>query len=202
MSLDSTNALRPARAEADQLDLALMRRVQAGDQEAFRQLVERTGPGIDAVLRRALPVADVDGARNLVHFRAWERRRQYDERRGPVRSWLAGIARNQVRDAFRQRRRGPAVVSLGTAAVAETVADGRQADPAAVAEVADWANAVRRRCDEVLAEAPPYMRAAWNLRLQETAYQDIARQLGRPIGTVAGAVFRVRTRVLESIRNR
>jgi RNA polymerase sigma-70 factor (ECF subfamily) len=201
MVFDARKAPPQGLDEADQQDLALMRQVQADDHEAFTRLAERTGPRVEGLLRRTLPAAEVDWARNTVLFRAWERRRQYDERRGPVRYWLTGIARNVVRDVFRGRRRGPARVSLGVTTVAETVADRRQADPAAAAERADWAAAVRRRCDEVLAEFPQYVRDAWNMRLEDTAYQDIARTLGRPVGTVAGAVFRVRARVLARVRS-
>src|SRR5262249_20937916 len=58
-----------------------------------------------------------------------------------------------------------------------------------------------RRHREVLAGFPPHVRASFELRLQGVGYASIARIVGRPVGTVASAVHRVRKKLLALIKD-
>jgi RNA polymerase sigma-70 factor (ECF subfamily) len=179
--------------EADRTEAELMGLVRDhDDHEAFATLLPRLCHLIEKQLRRVLPEAEIEDGRAEVALRVWHRRGKYREERGPVRVWVSAISRNHALDWLRRHSRRRAEIDLGT------LADQRP-DPAATTEKADWASHVRRVCSEVLASFPPDIRDSFELRLGGTSYATLAARTGRPLGTMASTLARVKARVLERI---
>jgi RNA polymerase sigma factor (sigma-70 family) len=172
-----------------------MSQVQHDDHDAFVELLPRLGPAIGGSLR-SLPMGEIEDGRAEVHLRLWSRRMQYREDRGTVRAWACGISRHYALDWFRKQSRAPRLMAdLDGLAVAD-----RHLDPALATEEADWAAHARRISSEVLAGFPPHVQDCFRLRMQGVSYAKIAELVGpRPIGTVASAVHRVRTKLLAHL---
>ncbi len=119
-------------------------------------------------------------------LRVYRHRARY--RRGaPVRPWIYRIATNLCRDRLRARRRRPAV-SLDASAssnsaskpLRETLADNRS-DPAADARAGE----VEARIRAALQKLPIKQRSVFVMaRYQDMPYNEIARALFVPVGTV------------------
>lgn len=94
----------------DARDRDLVRGIERGDEEAFRGLFRRYGPGATALARRVARQPFL--AEEIVQeafLAVWRNPRGYDESRGSVRSWLMGMVHHRAVDAIRreeaQRRR-------------------------------------------------------------------------------------------------
>ena len=93
-----------ARGGDPALERTLALRAQAGDLEAFGELVRRRTPGVVAFLRRML--GDAEDARDvaqLTFLRVWENLGRYDPA-WAFSTWLFRIAGNLAIDALRARR--------------------------------------------------------------------------------------------------
>ncbi len=180
--------------ETDRIDAGLMFRVKGHDDHvAFAELLPRISRAIDGPLRRILPEAEFDDAWAEVALRVWHRREKYHEERGTVRAWVSAISRNHALD-WKRRHAGRRHMDIDR--VAHALADDGS-DPAGAIEQADWASYVRGICNEVLSDFPPDIRESFELRLGGVHYATIAARSGRPIGTVATALARVRAKVLS-----
>ncbi len=161
-------------------DEALLDRSAAGDAEAFATLYRRRQGGIYrfALHMSGSPAVAEEAVQEsfLVLIRTPER---FDAARGPLVSFLYGIARNFVlRQLERQRRHveiGENLLSAG-----HHGADFERAER--VAEV--------RRA--VLALPPRYREAVVLCDLQEMSYADAAAVLDCPVGTVRSRLNRAR----------
>ena len=102
----TTAVTAPPRSERPLAEAALMARVAAGDAEAFEAVYERHARAVhsyvSAQLNRSGDVEDVCQVAFLV---LWRHASRFDPRRGEVRGWLIGIARNQAIDRLRARAR-------------------------------------------------------------------------------------------------
>src|SRR5262249_51941096 len=139
---------------------------------------------------RFLPPGEIEDGAAEVTLRLWESRDQFQEERGCVRGWAATIARNFAYDWWRRagNRSNPATLEA-------IAADPESGDPAFLAEYRDWAEFVRRSSDEALAMQPEYVRISFALRLQGATFQEISDRLGRPVGSIAGALHRFRRKL-------
>ena len=95
---------------AETSDDALLLRVGAGDERAFRELFSRYGPVAHALAFRLVRQAQV--AEEIVQeafLAVWRTPERFDPARGSVRSWLMGTVHHRAVDAVRreqaQRRR-------------------------------------------------------------------------------------------------
>lgn len=103
-------------------------RAAAGDAEAFRQLYRALHPLVwRYVSRRIAGQADVEDLVSRTFERVVEHLHRFDPRRGNVRAWVLGIARNGVIDHLRCQR------AVGGADVLERLADAAL-DPARALE--------------------------------------------------------------------
>jgi RNA polymerase sigma factor (sigma-70 family) len=170
-------------------DADAVRRVLAGDTEAFAALVRRhqdalyryaRGMGIEHdtaldLLQDALVKAYV----NLRHCRDPER----------FLSWLFRIFRNTALDWFKDRRRG----DVGLSEVADT--------PAAP-DALDFAErqALRATLGDALASLPAILREAFLLRHQlDQSYEEIAAALGISLSAAKMRVMRAREALREAL---
>jgi RNA polymerase sigma factor (sigma-70 family) len=186
------------RSLEDARDHELVRRVKAGDEEAFRDLFRRYGPLANGLAVRMVRHPFV--AEEIVQeafLSLWRDPAAYREERGTFRSWLMSTVHHRAVDAIRreeaQRRRS------------------REAEPAdlieedvgqAVVEDA-YAAGARARVRSALAEIPVEQRQVLSMMYFEGKTQaEVARQLGLPLGTVKSRTLlgmrRLRGMLLEA----
>jgi len=109
----------------------------------------------------------------------------FDSRRGTVRAWLFGIARNCV---LRQAERNPQTMSL------DEVSEPAQA-PVDL-DRADSIESVRRAVVEL---PPPFREAVVLCDLEELSYAQAADAMGVPVGTVRSRLSRGRALLAEML---
>jgi RNA polymerase sigma factor (sigma-70 family) len=184
--------------EEDNSDNQLMCRVKYSDDcSAFQEVLQRTSNSINGVLRRLLPPNQKEDAYSEVALRIWKYRQLFREDKGTVRGWAAAMARNYSRDWWRRHK--ATFRSLDNVGIA--LPDNRCTSPAVVAEQADWLVYIRRRCSEILVTFPPWVQRSWHLRIEQCLpFREVSRQVDRPLGTVASALFRAQKKVLTLLK--
>lgn len=188
-----------ARSDRTQLaDDELVRRVRAGETDAFAELVRRTRRDGYRLARRILRQhEDADDALQESYVKAFRALDRFDQSRafGP---WFLTIVARTALSALRQGKRR-ATASLddpapeGNVPLAERVADPEQ-DPAVLEQ---WLLA--ERAFEALSDEH---RAVLALRVDaDLSYADMAAALGIPLGTVMSRLARAREALLEEMRD-
>jgi RNA polymerase sigma-70 factor (ECF subfamily) len=162
-------------------DRDLVRRIEGGDEEAFRNLFRRYGATALSLARRVARQPYL--AEEIVQeafLAVWRNPSAYDDARGSVRSWLMGTVHHRAVDAVRreeaQRRRAE---------------DSLTSDPVVVADPADAVveelglpeerKVVRAALDELPVEQRQVIELMYFGGLSQSR---IAEQLGLPLGTV------------------
>ena len=178
-------------------DDALVAASQRGDQAAFGEIVRRYQRAVHrlawSLTRNA---SDADDLAQETFVRAWGAIGRF-ERGQPLYPWLARIVTNQAFSLFRHRRRRPET------SIEPLVEAGRQwgvdDDPADHSERS--ARDVRLR--ECFAELADEHQAVLALRaVQELSYDEIARALSIPSGTVMSRLSRARAELKRRLAER
>lgn len=140
--------------------------------------------------------ADAEDVVHDAYLRAFRAFASFTE--GNIRNWLLAIVRNTAYTAMTRRNRGHNVVSIEEAmleradADASWVADDRSAEDGLILQEEG------RRVRDALVRLAPSFREVIVLReIEELSYEDIARVLGVPIGTVMSRLSRARTQLRE-----
>lgn len=155
----------------------LIRESAQGDEDAFRQLVERYHRLVMHVAYRSMGdmslAEDVAQEAFIKVFRGLPAYRPEK----PFVHWLHRVVANSVTDALRRKK---PVVSLDGAAAAEPAADPA-GDPAQIADQ----HAVKQAIRDAIMNLPPRYREIIILQLiHELSYEQIASALKLPLGTV------------------
>ncbi len=169
----------PASSASDEL---LVRRVLAGDVEAFALIVERYHGAVLAASMQM--IGDADLAHDCAQEAFIEAFRSLPNLRDPssLRSWLFGILRNRCRKALSRRRLRTLPLEDETDLPAETGTDPDGPD--------------REKLMELLAELPESYREVLALRyLAEMDYDEIAEALGTSVNNVRVRCCRARERL-------
>jgi RNA polymerase sigma factor (sigma-70 family) len=158
--------------------------------EAFAALFDRHASAIHRYLARRIGVGVADDLLGQTFLVAFERRSGYDTGRADARPWLYGIATNLLRRHQRQEVRAFRALSR---AGADPGNAGCHADR--VAERVD-AGAVSRELAAALAglktpDRDVLLLHAW----ADLPYEEIARALDIPVGTVRSRLHRARSLV-------
>lgn len=167
-------------SEADRVDRALVRRIAGGDREAFETLYDAHARRIFAYSRTVL--GSTDGAEEvasdtLVHV--WRSAKSYAGR-ARVLTWMLAIAHHRAIDVLRRKRLN--VVPLEALA---DVADASGDPLAAALRAGD-----RDVLDAALMLLSADHRAVLDLAFtHDCSYEDIAKIINVPIGTVKTRVF-------------
>jgi RNA polymerase sigma-70 factor (ECF subfamily) len=166
-------------ASAPRDDAALIAASLAGDDDAFRQLVERHYRMVLSVAYRALGnVTAAEDCAQDVFIKVHQKLRLYRADR-PFINWLHRVAANTVTDTIRRRRAELSLEAL------RHEAPSRLGDPAEAAALREQQFAVRA----AMAGLPGRLRDAIVLQVyHELSYQEIARVLDIPIGTVMSRI--------------
>jgi RNA polymerase sigma factor (sigma-70 family) len=171
-------------------DVALVEALRAGDPLAPAELVERFhGAVFGLCLRMMGHRHDAEDVAQESLVRALRGIAGFDGSR-PLRPWLLGIAANRCRTALGRRSRRPAAAE----ALAEPV-DRRPGldDPD------DLAGELER----ALARLRPDYRLVFTLyHEQALPYDEIARAIGRPVGTVKTWLHRARAELADELSRR
>jgi RNA polymerase sigma-70 factor (ECF subfamily) len=178
-------------------DDALVAASQRGDQAAFGEIVRRYQRAVHrlawSLTRNA---TDADDLAQETFVRAWGAIGRF-ERGQPLYPWLARIVTNQAFSLFRHRRRKPesSIEPLLEAGRQWGVAD----DPADHSERSER-DARLRACFGELAEEH---QAVLALRaVQDLSYDEIARVLSIPAGTVMSRLSRARAELKRRLAER
>jgi RNA polymerase sigma-70 factor (ECF subfamily) len=165
----------PAPLQDDPEERQLVTRSAAGDQDAFRQLVLRHHRRVVNIAYRALGDAGLaEDVAQEVFLKVFRHLPSYRHEK-PFVHWLHRVAANTVTDAARRHR---VVQSLDSM---EQPPAGQGGDPQDVAAQHDLQRSVRR----AIATLPPHYRDTLALQVyHDLSYEEIARTLDVPIGTV------------------
>jgi RNA polymerase sigma-70 factor (ECF subfamily) len=173
-------------------DRAIVAAVLAGDREAFRRLVDREAAGLVRACHRILgDHAEAEDAAQEAFVTAYRSLAAW-RGDGPFGAWLTRIGvRIALRQAGKRRTvtwRGPDIVGSAGRADPVTLATDRAAmaaapltDPAVLSMRAERATEIRTAVTEL---PEPYREVVALRFFAEASLDEIARQTGRPLGTV------------------
>lgn len=177
-----------------QTDSQLVRKVRNGDRGAFDLLVVKYQSRVASIISRY--VYDSQEVMDLAQETFIKAYRAMDRFRGDSAfyTWLYRIAVNTAKNYLESRGRRP----QGSADVvdAENFDDGRRLRDLASPERLLQKDELQQALSGAIASLPEELRSAFLLREYDgLSYEDIARILECPIGTVRSRIFRARDAV-------
>lgn len=181
-------------------DWALMHRVKVGDEDAFRELIERHQRSVIGVAARMLSDdTEAEDMAQQVFIRVWKSAARW-EPTAKFTTWLYTILRNLVFNESRRRSKRPtrsldAVIEEGDRP--QQFEDTGAKPPDAALLDAELQEAV----DRAISELPESQRMAIVLRrYQNVSYEEIAEVLELTVPAVKSVLFRARTELKEKLR--
>ncbi len=184
-----------------EIDRELVARVQRGDKQAFNLLVEKYQRKLARLLSRFIrDPAEVEDVTQEAFIKAY---RALPAFRGDSAfyTWLYRIGINTAKNyLMAMGRRAPTSTEV-EAEEAEGFDEGEQLrdinTPESVLLTSEIANTVNATIEQL----PEELRTAIQLReIEGMSYEDIARQMNCPIGTVRSRIFRAREAIAEQLR--
>lgn len=179
-------------------ELALVERCRRNDAEAFGKIVDAYQNRLFGFVRRM--VKDPEEASDIAQetfVRAFQGIHRFDGR-SSIRTWLFRIAYNLCIDRARKHHRAPNETSLESAFEDEEridVPDSRW-DP----ENVILGDELRGILEKSIASMSDKLRSVLLLHdQQDMAYEDIAKVLGVPIGTVKSRLFLARAHLQNAV---
>lgn len=170
----------------DTSDEELYKRIRKGDRQALAELYERREP---ALFRYALQLsgnrAIAEEAAHEAFLQLIQPDARFDARRGSLQAYLYGAVRNITRVAYRAQSvgmLGEATVDDGTV---QSLIDGQTTRALSIA--------VRNL-------PPAYREAVILCDLEERNYEDAAKLVGCPVGTIRSRLFRARRLLAAKLR--
>lgn len=193
-SMTPDNDRKPGEQTDSQTDLQLVRKVRNGDRAAFDLLVIKYQSRVASIISRYVydsqEVMDLSQETFIKAFRAIERFRGDSA----FYTWLYRIAVNTAKNYLEARGRRPQ--GSADAADAENFDDGGRLRDVASPERLMQREQLQRALSDAISELPEELRSAFLLREYDgLSYEDIARILECPIGTVRSRIFRARDAV-------
>jgi RNA polymerase sigma-70 factor (ECF subfamily) len=175
---------------------ALVRQARDGDERAFRRLVETHMRSVYALAHRLMRNHDdADDVAQETFVRAHRALDRYDESFSFY-TWLRTIATRVALNELAKRRRRRTEGGETFEAAADGVASEAPGPEALFAE-----RELGSRLEAALASLPDEYRTAIVLRVHEgLSYQEIARELDVPIGTVMSRLSRARTTLRRALQ--
>ncbi len=183
----------------DYTDEELIAQFQAGNENAYLEIVERFKNRLFSFIYRF--VGDSDLAEDLVQdtlVKVYTHKHSYREI-ARFSTWIYTIAGNLARTELRKRRRR-ATFSLSTLGLGGKELELPSTDyaPAKVHEGAQTEENIRR----ALSSLPLHFRTVVILRdVQELSYDEISKIMKIPLGTVKSRVNRARLRLQDILSN-
>ncbi|MBQ0746915.1 MAG: RNA polymerase sigma factor RpoE [Marinobacter sp.] len=188
------NDQKQAEQPDSQTDLQLVRKVRNGDRAAFDLLVVKYQSRVASIISRY--VYDSQEVMDLTQEAFIKAYRAIDRFRGDSAfyTWLYRIAVNTAKNHLESRSRRPQ--GSADSAEAENFDDGRRLRDIASPERLLQRDQLQMELSNAIASLPEELRSAFLLREYDgLSYEDIARILECPIGTVRSRIFRARDAV-------
>jgi RNA polymerase sigma-70 factor (ECF subfamily) len=167
----------------------LLQRVARGDVAAVQHCLDEYGPLVWAIARRLCPSgADAEDVVQEIFITLWKCADQYDPALGSESTWVTTVARRKLIDLRRRvARRGP------TSEVSEELASDAR-DQSELAAESDDAARARKALGELKSEQRRVLELAI---VHGLTYEQVARKLALPLGTVKTHARRGLMRVRE-----
>ncbi len=184
----------------DQLDLELVKRVQAGDNSAFDLLVRKYQHRIGAVVYRFVPDhAESQDVTQEALIRAY---RALGNFRGDSQfyTWLYRIAVNTAKNHLVAMKRRPPTADIAVEDAEHHAGGGRLHDHD-TPEHQLLRQEIESTVSDTVAALPEDLRQAITLReVDGRSYEEIAQLMQCPIGTVRSRIFRAREAIDRQLR--
>ena len=173
----------------------LLPRCRRGDEAAWRELVALHTRRIFALAYRFAGRADeAEDLTQEIFVKVYQTFEKYREADGPFGAWLMAVARNHAIDHYRHGRQER--VRRAEDPLLLELAPARQEHPIAGLEREERARLVHRG----LRALPPELRLALVLcDLQGLSYEEIAKSLEVPLGTVKSRINRARLELAKRL---
>jgi len=183
------------------VDHQLVVRAQRGDKRAFELLVEKYQRKLGRLLARFIrDPAEVEDVTQEAFIKAY---RALPAFRGESAfyTWLYRIGINTAKNYLMALgRRAPTSTDV-EAGDAEAFEDGEQLRDINTPESVLLSTEIARTVNATIDELPEELRTAIQLReIEGMSYEDIARIMDCPIGTVRSRIFRAREAIAERLR--
>ncbi|MGE5413930.1 MAG: RNA polymerase sigma factor [Syntrophomonadaceae bacterium] len=175
----------------------LVARCRQGDDDAWRDLVDRFGQRVYAIAYHfTLKREDADELSQEIFLKIFENLHRYDGG-FPLVAWVLSVSRHLCIDRYRRKKRENSFRFVSDDAVTSLLPSGD--DPGTVALTRERT----RILFSALAELPEDLSEILILRdLNGLAYDEIGKALELPEGTVKSRLFRARAEVARRIRER
>ena len=172
-------------------DLVLIRRVAAGDRQAFEMLYRRYGPRLAGYLTKLLHQRElVEEVLDDVMLVVWQNAARFDPT-ARFSSWLFGIAHNKALKAWGRSANKPLPLPP-----VQYDAASDQGDPEQI--LTDQER--ERTLAQALQSLSPEQRAVVELTFYHAcSYQEIAEITGCPVNTVKTRMFHARRRLAQYV---
>ncbi len=189
----------PARPLASFDDEELLRRMLAGDEEAFDALYDRrVGLVYQFALRMSGSAALAEDVTQDVFMALLRRGHLFDPARGALTKYLLGMTRNRTLTLLqRERPLVPLMEEEGEEEVALSRQMIVQTDPLGELARAERVEAVRQA---ILALPLHYREVVVLCNLEEMSYEQAAGVIGCPVGTVRSRLNRARALLVEKLQ--
>jgi len=189
-------------AESDrEIDRQLVARAQSGDKRAFNLLVEKYQRKLARLLSRFIrDPAEVEDVTQEAFIKAY---RALPAFRGDSAfyTWLYRIGINTAKNyLMAMGRRAPTSTEI-EAEEAEGFDEGEQLRDINTPESVALSNEIARTVNSTIEQLPEELRTAIQMReIEGMSYEDIAKAMDCPIGTVRSRIFRAREAIAEQLR--
>jgi RNA polymerase sigma-70 factor (ECF subfamily) len=184
-----------------EIDRQLVAKAQRGDKQAFELLVEKYQRKLARLLSRFIrDPAEVEDVTQEAFIKAY---RALPAFRGDSAfyTWLYRIGINTAKNyLMAMGRRAPTSTEV-EAEDAEGFEEGEQLRDINTPESVLLSNEIARTVNATIEQLPEELRTAIQMReIEGMSYEDIAKAMDCPIGTVRSRIFRAREAIAEQLR--
>lgn len=184
-----------------EIDRQLVLRAQSGDKQAFELLVEKYQRKLARLLSRFIrDPAEVEDVTQEAFIKAY---RALPAFRGDSAfyTWLYRIGINTAKNyLMAMGRRAPTSTEI-EAEEAEGFEEGEQLRDINTPESVLLTNEIAETVNSTIERLPEELRTAIQMReIEGMSYEDIAKAMDCPIGTVRSRIFRAREAIAEQLR--
>ncbi len=175
----------------------LVARCRDGQDDAWRELVDRFGPKVYAIAYHfTLKREDAEELSQEIFLKLFENLHRYDGG-FPLVAWILSVSRNLCIDRYRRKKREKSFRFVSDEAVTALLTSDD--DPASAALKKERTQILF----SALSDVPEDLAEILILRdLNGLAYDEIGKALELPEGTVKSRLFRARAEVARKIRER
>ena len=180
-------------------DLELLKRCLAGENQAWESLLRTHNRKVYSLCYRFTGrTVEAEDLTQEIFIKIFQTLKSYDQQQGTFSTWLTRVARNHLVDHYRRTKHDRSTSSLDDEDAGEVEArPSPEASPLAGVESRER----RELLQEGLNKLSPDLREAVILRdLQDLDYDEIARVLSVPQGTVKSRINRGRLELARVLK--